>query len=307
MYTTVNTYRYRAFGLSVQSDLPLPELQRSGGEPADVRIRLTDLSREWSELPDQRHLQVRRGEVFYFIPGAAIYRIRDGCEIAVSPFEGADPGLVRLYVLGSCTGALLLQRRILPLHGSALEIDGKAYAIVGPSGAGKSTLAAALAARGHRLISDDISPVLFRTGDPAPSIVPSYPQQKLWREAMRQLGMDAAGTRSLYAESDKFGVPVAGAFTDRSVPLAGVFEIVRREGGGEAAAEAVDGLDKIPVMTAHTYRNYLISALQLQQWHFSTVARMCGAVSVHRLIRPEGRFTAGELASLLLRIVREGA
>ena len=37
-------------------------------------------------------------------------------------------------------GALLMQRKILPLHGSAIAIDGKAYAFVGDSGAGKSTL-----------------------------------------------------------------------------------------------------------------------------------------------------------------------
>src|SRR5690606_10479084 len=161
----------------------LPELVRPDSaalEAADVRIRLADLSRDWSALPDQRHLQVRGKDVFYLIPGAAIYRVRDGCEIAVSPFEDADPGLVRLYVLGSCMGALLLQRRMLPLHGSALAIDGKAYVIVGPSGAGKSTLAAALAARGQRLISDDISPIRWQEDEALPSVVPSYPQQKLW-------------------------------------------------------------------------------------------------------------------------------
>ena len=36
---------------------------------------------------------------------------------------------IRLLFLGTCMGALLIQRKILPLHGSAIEIDGKAYAI----------------------------------------------------------------------------------------------------------------------------------------------------------------------------------
>ena len=38
------------------------------------------------------------------------------------------------YLLGTCMGTILMQRKILPLHGSAIEIEGKVYAIVGDSG-----------------------------------------------------------------------------------------------------------------------------------------------------------------------------
>jgi len=310
MRTTAVLHRYRAFGLAVHSGLELSELQPApdgADEAPDVLIRVADLTRAWSELPDQSHLQVRGGEVFYYIPGAAIYRIRGGREIAVSPFAGADPGLVRLYLLGSCMGALLLQRRMLPLHGSALDAGGKAFAIVGPSGAGKSTLAAALAARGCRLLSDDISPVRFRPEDGAPLAVPSYPQQKLWRDSLQRLGVDASGARSIYAESDKFAVPVSAEFGDRPVPIGDIFEIVPSPENVPPAAEPVEGLNKLPVVAAHTYRNYLIPALQLQEWHFSAAARLCGKVRVHRLVRPAGRFTAEELASLVLGMVRKGA
>ena len=50
--------------------------------------------------------------------------------------------------LGTCMGALLMQRKIFPFHGSAIAINGKAYAIVGDSGAGKSTLASAFLKKG---------------------------------------------------------------------------------------------------------------------------------------------------------------
>ena len=73
--------------------------------------------------------------------------------------NGANEDHVRLYILGTCMGALLLQRKILPLHGSAIAINGKAYAIVGDSGAGKSTLASAFLNKGYQLLSDDVIPV----------------------------------------------------------------------------------------------------------------------------------------------------
>ena len=41
------------------------------------------------------------------------------------------------------------EKDILPLHGSAVAINGKAYAFMGNSGAGKSTLASALINQGY--------------------------------------------------------------------------------------------------------------------------------------------------------------
>ena len=53
-------------------------------------------------------------------------------------------------------GAILMQRKVFPLHGSAIAINGKAYAFVGDSGAGKSTLASAFLNKGYQLLSDDV-------------------------------------------------------------------------------------------------------------------------------------------------------
>ena len=44
-----------------------------------------------------------------------------------------------------------------PLHAACVEIDGSAVAICAPGGHGKTTLAAALVARGHRLLAEDIT------------------------------------------------------------------------------------------------------------------------------------------------------
>lgn len=60
--------------------------------------------------------------------------MEQGKRIVVSPIPGADERKVRLFILGTCMAVIMMQRGILPLHGSAVVIDGWAYAFVGHSG-----------------------------------------------------------------------------------------------------------------------------------------------------------------------------
>lgn len=63
------------------------------------------------------------------------------------------------------------QRRLLLLHASAVERDGKGLLMSGHSGAGKSTLAALLGERGWRLMGDE-----FALLDPASGLVHPFPR-----------------------------------------------------------------------------------------------------------------------------------
>ncbi|WFR62136.1 hypothetical protein P9222_28415 [Paenibacillus amylolyticus] len=91
--------------------------------------------------------------------------MEQGKRIVVSPIPGADEKKVRLFILGTCMAVIMMQRGILPLHGSAVVIDGWAYAFVGYSGAGKSTLSAALASRGYPLLTDDVVALTWDAGE----------------------------------------------------------------------------------------------------------------------------------------------
>ena len=75
-------------------------------------------------------------------------------------------------------GIILMQRKILPLHGSAVAIDGKAYAFIGESGAGKSTLAAAFMNKGYELMTDDIVAISFKHNE-IPIVTPAYASKTL--------------------------------------------------------------------------------------------------------------------------------
>ena len=297
---------YTAFGLSIRSELQLPELPRttSQDDEADINVKFGDLSEAWRacEVQDDYYASAE-GQFMFYVPDVAFYGIRDGTHIVVSPLVGAEEKIVRLYLLGTCMGTVLMQRRILPLHGSAVVINGQAYAFVGDSGAGKSTLAAAFVNRGYRLLTDDVVAVSLAADGGAPLVIPAYPQQKLWQDSIEQLGMETGRYRHLY--QSKYALPVSSGFAANAVPLAGIFELSATE-GDEVGLSRYRGLERLAILRLHTYRHFLIPHLAGEQWHFSTVATMASRVDMFRLQRPSDGFSVQELVDRVLFTVLEG-
>ncbi|MBZ5749684.1 aldolase [Metabacillus sp. DBTR6] len=296
-----NKHRFKAFGLNVLSEIYLPELPQSHfeGDVADILIKKADLSLLWEELAgENKYFVINKDLIMFRLPDMAIYLIQKGNEIYYSPIGNANEDQIRLYLLGTCMGALLMQRMILPLHGSALEIDGKAYAIVGDSGAGKSTLASAFLKLGYQLISDDVIPVTLNEEN-IPMVTPAYPQQKLWIESLNQFGIESIDYKPIFNRETKFAIPVSNQFASKPLPLAGVFELVKTE-DAEIELNPVQKLQRLNTLFNHTYRNFFISPLGLMDWHFSTTAKICEHIDIYQLRRPISRFTAHELTDLIL-------
>lgn len=306
MIETINKVVYKAFGLNIVSEIVLPEvpLIYKQGDPIDVVIQRADLSELWYKSAMQDEKYVTRENLFMFqIPETAIFCIQDGETIIVSPMYGADEAKIRLYILGTCMGVLLMQRRILPLHGSAIAIDGKAYAFVGDSGAGKSTLASAFLSTGYQLISDDVIAVTF-SQEQIPMVMPAYPQQKLWQESLTEFGMETSGFQSIFQRETKYLVPVPTKFIAEPLPLAGVFEL-SKTASEEIEIQSIQGLVRLHTLFCQTFRHSLLERLGLLEWHFSTIARISDHIDLYQLRRPSSGFTAPQLASLILKTIHK--
>jgi hypothetical protein len=266
----------------------------------DVEIIKNDMAKYRGELESTPNTYVvLDNHVMFYIPNNAYYCIQEGRTIMVSPVPEADEDLIRLYILGTCMGALLMQRGIYPLHGSAVAIHGKAYAIIGESGAGKSTLASALISKGYPILSDDVIAVSLSKKDQTAVVTPSYPHQKLWQESLNQFGMTASNYRSVYGRETKYSIPVTSNYFPDPLPLAGVFELVKDEDYKEDIVR-IEKLDRFQTLFCHTFRQFLIPRLGLTKWHFNTSAAIMNQIEMFQLRRPAFGFTAPHLASLLL-------
>ena len=98
-------------------------------------------------------IKFSKDRIWFYIPNIATYCIINGSEIIVEVAEGADMQLMKVYLMCSCLGFIMLQRDMVAIHGGVIEMDDKAVIFTGDRGAGKSTLTTALRRKGYKFIS----------------------------------------------------------------------------------------------------------------------------------------------------------
>jgi hypothetical protein len=201
-------FHYSAFGLSFGANRAIPGLIASDTSPAAAHVEIF-LGSGPRDLP----ARVRENDELYYVsrdidehgePGFQIWRMGNGKFLRMDYVDGVRFWLDRdgtsvwcawpdnltiadaaVYLLGPVLGFLLRLRGVTCLHASAVAFGDRAIAFAGPAGAGKSTTAAALARRGHPVISDDIVAVEERDGRFL--VFPAHPHLGLWPESVEML------------------------------------------------------------------------------------------------------------------------
>jgi hypothetical protein len=165
---------YDLAGLTLHSPLPLPGAAYGAG-PADVEVTLeqpvTGLGSDGdvvAELMVNGRLRYRfsQGEAGYVghFPDTVDFLIsKDLRAVACVPAPGVPRELVAILLAGAVTAFIHGMGGRFVLHASAVEVDGRVFAILGRSGSGKTTVAAAMCAGGATLISDDVLVVSTRS------------------------------------------------------------------------------------------------------------------------------------------------
>jgi hypothetical protein len=275
----------RAFGLTISSQIDLPELRpgRAFAAP-DVFIRV-GRGPQLSETALPLGLRVRAGprEFSMDAPRCAHISVLDGRDIWVDPYPGVDDRQLRIYLLGSAVGALLHQRGRLPLHASSLVAGGGVVAFAGRSGAGKSTLANALLARGWPLAGDDIC-ALDVADEGAVTVGVGLNRIKL-------VDPSAAG--------DKRHLPALSLADDTDLPLKAIY-LLPEPGEGADVFRQVRGAEAVKAVMDHTFRGHLVAPMHRTPAHLQQCVQIVRRVPVVRLARTWGPGGAAATADLLL-------
>jgi hypothetical protein len=296
---------YRAFGTTIETDVPLPALRGSAvdgdeGSPG-IRVTLrpppaalqppTDETEWHRSVPDDAGhvLRVTRNDAgdfrFVYTDGTQFVIAADGTSVTASWPPELTLEDTSEYLLGPVIGFALRRRGVVCLHASAVAVDDACFAILAPAGHGKSTTAAACARLGLPVLTDDVLALSYRDG--RFWVLPSYPRVRLWPEAVAGLFGTADALPRLTPENESWHkryldlrAPGYG-FQSDPLPLRCVYLPAR----DECATLSFETLKRPQALVQLLGNVYSLSRPELRQRarEFDFLERMARSIPVKRL------------------------
>ena len=286
-------------------DAPVTELAvQMGGEPPAFARSHADCASPWSHgAPRVDGLGVHELRD----TGALLLRYPDGVEFVLSR-DGRSawsrwPSALTAayavdYLIAPVLGLVLRLQGTLALHACAVRVGDRAVIVAGEAGRGKSTLSAALVARGHDLLADDVAAV--RLLDDCLMVEPGVPIVRLWPDSVRAAVPTDAPFVPLPDPWDKERLLLQRAL-GRRAPLAAVYLLTAREAAPHAPYfAAMSPRSALIALAAESYAATLLDP-RMREEQFRQLDALVKRVPV-RLLTPHediGRLDA--LAQLVER------
>ncbi len=291
-------YNYIVYGLKVKSDIEIKEFMKSENENNDIGIVLGQVPKGIKEMISEGSRgSYSKSKVWFHIDNIATYYITDGKNVLVEPCDDPDETLLRVYLMCSCLGLIMLQREQVAIHGGVINIDGNAVIFTGDRGAGKSTLTTALRNKGHHFISDDVAATYF---DKVPYVYPGFPYQKLCDDAMDTLGYEREGLSTIVGEGKvKYIVPAFDSFYDRPAQLTSIVKLTVGD-VDRVTIEVVKGHEKLNLIMKNVYRQEFLGFMGgMSPALVKKCIDIAKYITCYKLTRPKEGFTVNEQINII--------
>jgi hypothetical protein len=314
---------YRAYGLTLESDLPvtgLSPLPEVASHP-DVRLHFTTVP---SWVTETRLLPITSVRVrpSSFFPGDGKFTVsefadrrffqltyNDGTRFlmdcaATLIWGEPGPGLsyddLFVYLLGPVLGFALRQRGTVTLHASSLSIQGNAIALVGEAEAGKSTTAAALALRGWPVLGEDVCALADSEGQY--QVLPGYPRVCLWPDSVNFLFLSPDALPLMVSGWEKRFLPLDGSRAKSATspaPLAAIFLLAERSTQDSAPSiEPISQREALLRLVQNTYMNWYLDGRQRAE-EFDVLTRLVASIPCFTVIPSSDPARLSALAGLI--------
>ena len=181
-------FYYKTFGLTIESEILLPELYdiRYNSEPIDVKVALGKVPEKKSIIGFQKPISAyNKNEYWQEIPNIARYYAKKGNKIIIEPLCDRW-GEIRLFLQTNIWYAILFQLNILPLLASGvINKNGDLILFAGKKLSGKSTLLFQFINKGYTPFSDIA--IVFSFQNDQIFVFPSFNTLFLWRTTFEKL------------------------------------------------------------------------------------------------------------------------
>jgi hypothetical protein len=293
------------FGFTVESELAFNFLRLGTGEQVlqvDTAAN-SELQRQGPAL-FQWKFKDRSGEVsaklyesdgiYYFWTGdAGWYRV-DPVGLKVTVPEGADETRRELRLWGVPSMLCFVHRGEVPLHASAVEINGRAILFAAPGQFGKTTLALAFHRSGYRVLTEDLSCCRISS---APTLIPGPAAMRVRPDMFDGHAPEATKIVSIKPDRVFLALDSEGRGNCRPVPIRGV--VFLRHSEGDIRLEQVERARALPDLWALSFR--MLGHTGFARC-FSALSGMAGTTALWNLYRPLRRDVLNEIVSLIANL-----
>jgi hypothetical protein len=316
-------FRYEAYGLVLQSNLPIKGLVRASSsntspdikinlglipavDPANCNRKLRYASPYVSDTGEPALQVWARGEAEFLQ-----IQFSDGVEFwldcNVSTLWGRWPENVTLedalgYLVGPVFGLVLRLRGVICLHASAVNINDRGVIFVGSEGAGKSTMAAAFARQGFFVLSDDIV-ALSEYGHEFRAL-PAYPRVNLWPDSVEILYGSREALPRITAGWEKrclvLGENAGARFEQRALPLGAIYILGDGMPEGKECVEQIAQKEALMLLVANTYATNFLDAEQ-RAVEFAVLSHLVATVPVRMINSPKDVAVVEQLCEIIRR------
>lgn len=293
---------YYVYGLNIKSEIEIDEFQKIDMISDDkiVNIKNGVMSKEIKDdILNGSKIKLSKDKIWFHIPNIATYCISNGNEIIVEVAKEADMQLMKVYLMCSCLGFIMIQRNMIAIHGGVIEMDDKAVIFTGDRGAGKSTLTTALRQKGYNFISDDVASIEI---DKVPYVMPGFPYQKLCESAMDKFGYDKESHTSFMSDKEvKYIVPALDQFVYEGRELVGIVKLTVGD-VNEVTIEEIRGAEKLNNIIENIYRGEYIKYLgKMDSIYLKQCIDIAKNIRFFKITRPANKFTVDEQIDLIKR------
>ena len=307
-------YYYSVFGVTLASDFEFEVLDAVDPSVDDDPVRVLRTEGICPETrPDHDpYLDIQPDRQFFHWNAVGTFIIDDPSTVRVQPQDGVTDHLLSQAFLGLVISLVLERRGVLCLHASAVSVSGRAALFLGDKGAGKSTTNAALLARGHVPITDDLVAVGGVLQDvPAPVIWPGFSSMKLWPDTVEalELGQDAAD-RLIHPSVTKVQKRMPSPIAEDPVAMGAVFVLRRGPDVPEPSVVRRPAHEALQMVLRYTFMARY-GETRLGRDHLAQHMKRCGAIVAHTpvydLLVPEDFSQLGAVAETIEQVLRDGA
>jgi len=297
-------YTHQLYQLTACSDLYCPELisikELNQTSKPDIEIKKGLATRDGLSEADQigPYLYANESRLWLKVPDVATFIVEEGKRITYQPVSGIDDQSVRVFLLGSVLGALLMQRGYLVLHGNAFQVGDECVICVGHSGAGKSTLAAAMMQAGYPVISDDVCAI-----NDQGEIIPGFPRIKLWKDTAKKLGIETQGLRKIRPNMEKFDYPLGQQFCQQRLPVKALY-VLNSHNEDRFTVQAITKMDKFYAFQQHSYRRPFLVGKMAHE-HIRQCGKFSKKIEMATIRRPSEGFQIDALREFIINDVEQ--